>query len=203
MWIKYCGFTRREDLSVAADLGIDAAGFIFYEKSKRFVTPEKVREISAGITSVMKVGIFVDKDPSAVNSMAETADLDMIQLFADEAGDNSAYILPVLRVYRIATVGDLKKIPDREHPFLLDAFSRKGLGGTGESFDWSLLSSFHRIKSAIIAGGVTIENAGKLMILSPYGIDISSSIEDVPGIKSHDKMRSLFEIIKSGTGQDN
>ncbi len=196
MWIKYCGFTRREDLLFASSLGIDAAGFIFYEHSKRYVTAQQVRSMSAGISGVMKTGIFVGKSSGEINRTAKEAGLDLLQLFADEAEADENYELPILRVYRIREASDLSAIPRTGQIFLLDAMSSKGKGGCGERFDWSLLDNFEQLPNAIIAGGVTLDNAAELVARKPYGVDLSSAIEDSPGIKSHDKMKKLFPALR-------
>jgi len=199
VWIKYCGFTRREDLLFAASLGVDAAGFVFYEHSKRFIAPQKVRDISEGIGTIKKVGVFVGMNAAQVNETARIAKLDIIQLFAHEAGDDADYELPVLRVYRIASAEDIAKIPARSKVFLLDAMSSRGMGGTGESFDWSLIKNSPRINTAIIAGGISLNNAAEVAGMKPYGVDLSSSIEEAPGIKSHILMQKIFSVLKSTT----
>lgn len=199
MWIKYCGFTRREDLDFAASLQIDAVGFIFYDKSKRYITPQRVREITDGFHGPKKVGIFVGDSPKQINEAAKIAGLDLLQLIAGESADDSAYDLPLMKVYHIADADDLNKISHGTSPFLLDAMSTRAMGGTGERFDWSMLKNFGRLSSTIIAGGVSVDNAHEIVRLNPYGVDLSSSIEDAPGLKSHDKMKNLHAILSNGT----
>ena len=198
MFVKYCGFTRKEDLDYAVELGIDAVGFIFYKGSQRYITPEKVREITVHVPpSVIKVGIFVGESADWVNAAAAKAGLDAVQLFADEILDPSFFNCDVFPVYRVEEVIELNKLKPTNGVFILDAMSVKGMGGTGESFEWSGLKDFDSIGRSIIAGGVSIENLPELLKnVQPYGIDLSSSIEVSPGIKSHQKMKEFKEKLE-------
>lgn len=198
MFLKYCGFTREEDLRYAVDLGVNAVGFIFYKGSKRYIEPEKVRAISRIVPpSVIKVGIFVGEDTEWINSVSSKAGIDAVQLFADEIVDASSYSCDVFPVYRVKDALELETLKPTNGVFLLDAFSVKGKGGTGDRFDWEGLKNFSEIGRAIIAGGVSADTLPELLsFVCPYGIDLSSAIEESPGIKSHQKMKEFKERLE-------
>lgn len=202
MFIKYCGFTREEDLEYALSLNINAVGFIFYEKSKRFVTPERAKKLitSVNTKNVKKVGIFCKTQPKDILEASKTAGLDTLQIYEPNIFDQLSKHYPLIRAYRINNPSDLtevKECPERDI-LLLDSFHVNEMGGTGHSFDWKLLNNFPHLAKTLIAGGITVDNISLLLnTVSPYGIDISSGIEDSPGIKSSIKMKNLISKINN------
>jgi phosphoribosylanthranilate isomerase len=192
VFCKYCGFTRKADVDFAVSLGIDAIGLIFYQKSKRYIDAAKAARITAGVpSSILKVGVFVNESVEVMNHISIEAGLDCFQLFGDEMDNASFLRKPVIPSYRIKQQSDLGDI-DCTGYFLLDAFSQTSAGGTGHSFDWSFLKNFPLTDKTIIAGGVNSENLHHLLEISrPYGVDLSSGIEESPGIKSHKKMEQF------------
>jgi phosphoribosylanthranilate isomerase len=197
MFVKYCGFTREEDVQYAINLGVNALGFIFYEKSKRYIEPAEVRKISANVPdTVLKFGVFAESAVDEVNTVIEAASLDRVQVFADEIVDSSAYNVPVVPVYRITSEDTLPKKP-LKMPFLLDSYSRSEAGGSGESFSWEYLRNYQYINNTIVAGGINSNNLKQLLNrVKPYGIDVSSGIEIEKGIKSKEKMKQLIRIVE-------
>ncbi|MBN2434372.1 MAG: phosphoribosylanthranilate isomerase [Spirochaetes bacterium] len=200
MFCKYCGFTRKEDVDFAVSLKVDAIGLVFYPGSKRYIDASTAAKITSRVSSsIMKVGIFVNESIDVINDVSKNAGLDYVQLFAAEKTKAARIEYPVLLSYRIENSLDFEKI-DCKGPFLLDALSLKGEGGTGESFDWTLLKDFKLINKTIIAGGVNCDNLNELFqIAKPYGVDLSSGLEDSPGIKSHKKMEQFKKRLEELT----
>ena len=190
--IKICGVTRPEDAALAVDLGADFVGFIFVKESPRFVTPTRAREIISttrrlGDSTTRFVGVFRDLAAREIHAIADAAGLDLIQLHGHEPDDVLREVeRPVIRAVRVTD--QLPAIETSAAWVLFDTG-----GGTGRTFDWTLLESYPRTKPFFLAGGLTPDNvADAIRIARPDAIDLSSGIESAPGIKDHDKMRRLF-----------
>ncbi|TAL34466.1 MAG: phosphoribosylanthranilate isomerase [Spirochaetes bacterium] len=201
MFVKCCGFTRVEDIAAAAELGISAAGLIFDPRSPRFVSPAQARELSGAIagSGVLTVGVFVGGTPQQIVETCEYARINCIQLYDGETARALSGFRPLIRAYRIRGVESLSSVsaPGDDGMVLLDAYSASAHGGTGTSFDWETLKGFVHIKRTIVAGGVSAATLPRLLsLVSPLGIDVSSGIEDAPGIKSHGKMKTLLRIVQ-------
>lgn len=195
MKVKICGITNTEDANIVYQLGAHAIGYIFYPKSKRYVTPEKAAAISAILPFfVMKIGVFVNEEIRIVNETAKTAGLNAVQLHGDESPEYTKQInLPVIKSFRVDDSFDYNLLKQYQNcTILLDAKSDKGYGGTGQSFNYDKIPENIKHK-IILAGGVTeqtIENIYKNV--SPQAIDLSSAVESLPGIKDHEKLKSFF-----------
>jgi phosphoribosylanthranilate isomerase len=197
--IKICGITNYKDARLCSDLGVDAIGFIFYKKSKRYVTPKIVKEIVSQLPPLLlKVGVFVNEEPAVVNLVAKDIGLNLIQLHGDESPDylNKIY-LPIIKAVRIKDEFDFSELAKYNNcSFLLDSFNKDEYGGTGQKFDWDRIPFFLREK-IILAGGISEKDIDDLVKrINPYAIDISSSVELSPGIKDHKKLKNLFRKIK-------
>ncbi len=201
--IKICGITTEKDAIQIANLGADAIGFIF-AKSPRQVDIEKARDIISKMPSfVSTVGIFVNQPMEYMKKAIEYSGIDCIQLHGDEGIDVCEKLYPrVIKVARIKELDDIERLIPFSHvvrAFLLDTYSKKGYGGTGEAFDWSIAKKAVNLitKPIIIAGGITPENCLiAVNEVKPYGIDVSSGVEISPGQKNIDKVRELITKIK-------
>lgn len=197
MKVKICGITNIEDALLAEQLGADAIGFIFYKASKRYISPEAARTISNKLSAfTLKVGVFVNETEDEINSIATTAKLNLIQLHGDEIPELAErLILPSIKSFRMQDAFDfslLDKYPSAN--FLLDTFTQNEFGGTGKTFDWSIIPLSLRGR-IIIAGGVSEKNVEDIFTnINPYAVDVSSSLEISPGKKDHDKMKNFFQI---------
>ena len=197
MFVKFCGFTRNQDIEDAAMLPVSSVGYIFYKKSARCITPEKGAEFSSILkgTGILKTGVFVNSSVDEIKRTAGTAGLDMLQLYDKSAVEQLHGFLPIIEAFRVKEVNEL---PDKSSTqfILLDAFSENEYGGTGKNFPHEILNNYPLINKTIIAGGINISNLKKLIIeAQPFGVDISSGIEISRGIKSSEKMREIFSII--------
>jgi len=198
MKVKICGITRIEDALLAEQLGADAIGYIFYKPSKRYVSPESAKVISQKLSAFMlKVGVFVNESMEEINRIAGITQLNLIQLHGDEKPDMiSKLALPSIKSFRMDEGFDFSVLDNYKCTnFLFDTFSKNEFGGTGKSFDWSVIP--HSIRERIIlAGGVSEKNIEEIYTkIKPYAVDVSSSLEESPGKKNHNKMKSFFQII--------
>ncbi len=200
--VKVCGITNLRDARVAADAGADAIGLVF-AKSPRQVNVEEARGIAAALPDgVLKVGVFVDADPEEVLRTARDVGLDYAQLHGDEAPEIVAQIrssgVGVIKALRVRNAQALAAVERYEADlFLLDAWSAKARGGTGERFDWELAKTLKGRDNILVSGGLTPENVREAIeFFEPYGVDASSSLEERPGKKSGERVRRFVSAAK-------
>ncbi len=193
--IKVCGITNPGDARVAAEAGADAVGLVFAESPRR-VGVEEAREISIVLPgNVLKVGVFVDAAPEEVLRIAREVGLDLAQLHGDEAPDTVTAVrdggVRVMKALRVRDAASLEALDGYEADlFLLDAYSEKARGGTGERFDWGLAKSLRGRGNIVVSGGLGPENVREAVeLFEPYGVDASSSLEDEPGRKNGERVR--------------
>ena len=200
--IKICGITNKSDAIAAAGLGIDMMGFVFYNGSKRYVEPKIARDIANELPPYMvKVGVFVDEGKEKVSEIAQTCLLDMLQFHGDESPEYCANFkesYKIIKAFRIKDKGSLKGINDYNADFyMLDAYSSKEKGGTGEKFDWKIIENFEFLKPIILSGGLAPDNVrDAIEKLSPYGVDVSSGVEISPGKKDVNLMKKFVENVR-------
>lgn len=204
MKVKICGITRLEDARAAVELGASHIGFIFHEASPRFIEPAAVRAIADALPNVRKVGVFVNQPPERVRVMMETAHLDIAQLHGDETPEQAAAswrdVWKALRVPGQASTAEsdeaLALAQRYDGPILIDARSEKAMGGTGKTADWEVARRLKQGRLLILAGGISAANVQDAQrAVSPWMIDVSSGVEDAPGVKSRDKMTDLFRLL--------
>ncbi|MCB0731906.1 MAG: phosphoribosylanthranilate isomerase [Ignavibacteriae bacterium] len=198
MKVKICGITNIEDAKLACELGADAIGFIFYNKSKRYVTPDETKHIIEQIPPfVLKVGVFVNESAEEINKISKEIKLNLIQFHGDESPEMVDFIdLPAIKAFRVKVDFDYSILTEYKNcSFLLDAYDEKEYGGTGQKFNWEKIPL--EIKSKIIlAGGISEENIEKIFNkIKPYAIDVSSSLEIEPGKKDYNKLNKFFRKI--------
>ena len=198
--IKICGITNADDALAAVDMGADLLGFNFYQKSPRYIEPDKALKIIDKMpTYVDTVGVFVNSTSEQIKEMVEQGFLTWVQLHGDETPEfcDSLHWLNV-RTIKAIRVKSREQIEQVQQYFtdavLLDAFDPKHYGGTGKTFDWRIIGDIH--KRVFLAGGINPENAAQAVEVGVYGIDICSGIESVPGKKDHKKMKRLFKNIE-------
>jgi indole-3-glycerol phosphate synthase len=195
--VKICGITRVEDAQMAVSLGAAAVGFIMWPGSPRFVEPERVRAIVDALPpAVMKVGVFVNQSSDFVNDVVERAGLTHVQLHGDETPEQAAAIKrPVIKATSLSNVGSLDDWP-ADTTWLVDAHDPVRRGGTGKSGDWPAAAALARSRRVWLAGGLTPDNVGRAIAeVAPFGVDVSSGVEQAPGVKDHNRLKSLFEAV--------
>ena len=208
--IKICGITRPEDAILAVESGADAIGLVF-AKSPRQVTVRQARQIVAALPPLFPaVGVFVNARPATILRAVAEAGLSAVQLHGDESADYPARlggirILKALRVRDRAFVEQVRAFRDAGvSAILLDAFSPKARGGSGKRFDWDLVGgardagALENAPPLILAGGLTAENvAAGIRRLRPWGVDVSSGVEESPGVKSAEKIIRFIAAVRS------
>jgi len=210
--IKICGITTVADAILAAEAGADAVGLNFYDKSPRYVTAEKAREICDALPpQVAKVGVFVNSLPKGVVAIAQRVRLTAVQLHGDEGPDFLPALgaLSVIKAFRCKestldrVKGFLDLCPEAHRPaaILLDAHAPGNYGGTGQVLDWKGLA-LQRNKllglPLVLAGGLTAENvADAIRAAQPDAVDTASGVEASPGIKDAAKVRDFVAAARA------
>ncbi|MDX8408663.1 MAG: phosphoribosylanthranilate isomerase [Mariprofundales bacterium] len=200
--IKICGITRLEDALTASMLGVDAVGFVFYDRSPRYIDPQQAAAIVRQLPPfVSAVGLFVNPDQAWIAEVLHHCPLGVIQLHGDESPEFCAtQRRRVLKAIAVREDDDLKRIQHYNCPVLLDAPAPPGIhGGTGKPFDWSLLAN-QRLQHShplMLAGGLMAENVAAALSLHPwFAVDVSSGVEQAPGIKDGAKLTAFVRAVQ-------
>lgn len=207
--VKICGITNLEDALLSAKFGADALGFNFYEKSPRYITPEKAREIVEKLPpEILKVGVFVNESLEKIAEVAETVKLDAIQLHGEETPEFARELkaktnLEIIKAFRVSPEFKPEDVLQYEvDAILLDAYSRHEHGGTGEIFDWEIAKKVQEIfPKMYLAGGLTHNNV-MVAIFAPngpkvYGVDACSGLEIEKGRKDRVKLINFLSKINN------
>jgi phosphoribosylanthranilate isomerase len=200
--VKICGITNLEDALLAAELGADALGFIFYPKSPRHIAPEAAREIIAQLPPfVAAVGVFVDEEAPVVRDLAAKVGLDWVQLHGQESPEYCRQLdRKVIKSFRIQDESSLKELESFQgaaQALLLDTYRQGQVGGTGEIFDWQLAREAKGYGPIILAGGLTVENVAQAIRLAqPQAVDTASGTEAAPGKKDPEKLWAFFKSVR-------
>lgn len=205
--LKVCGLTRLDQVQELISLNTDFLGFIFYEKSPRYVLNHLSLEEISKINHQGKVGVFVNETLEKIIEITERANLNLIQLHGDESEDfiiklkqKSNPKIKIIQVIRIGnqSANELQKSINQSlstiNDFLFDTDS-KAFGGTGKQFDWSILNEIEIPLPYFLSGGISEQNIDNLKILNqrPFSLDINSKFESEPGVKDLNKIREFYE----------
>jgi len=200
--IKICGLTRKQDLVLAAELGADFAGFVFVPSSARYIRPETAalelpRE--GRQRTCARVGVFVNERPERIREVFRLCRLDIVQLHGEESPAYCRSLgLPYWKALQPKNIADLDIMS--AYPgavILLDGRAPNVQGGSGVRVAPDILAAAGKSgRQIMIAGGVSEDNLKEVLAYQPYGIDISSSLEDRPGEKNPERMRRFFHIFK-------
>ncbi|ASP16840.1 phosphoribosylanthranilate isomerase [Neisseria sp. KEM232] len=199
---KICGLTRAEDAAAAAALGADAVGLVFYEKSRRAVTAQQAAQIAAALPPfVCAVGLFVNESADNIREVLRRVPLDVIQFHGDEDDEFCRqFSLPYLKAVRVRSAEDIQTASNRfpnARALLFDAYHPQEYGGTGQSFDWTLLREYAG-KPWILAGGLTPQNVAEAVRVSgAAAVDVSGGVESAAGIKSAEKMAAFLRAVQA------
>jgi phosphoribosylanthranilate isomerase len=199
--VKFCGITRFEDARLAVELGVDALGFVFYEKSPRYISTADAADIIRRLPPlVSKVGLFVDAKSEDVASVLAAVPIDVVQFHgAESAADCERVGRPYVKAVRMSDTVDLAAEAARftaAAALLVDAYDADLVGGTGAVFEWSRVPA-GLAKPIILAGGLDASNVGRaIATVKPYAVDVSSGIEREKGIKDPAKMQEFMREVK-------
>jgi phosphoribosylanthranilate isomerase len=196
--IKICGFTRPQDAQAAAELGADAVGLVFYAKSKRCVDAAQAAEIVAALPpQVVKVALFVNESAEQIRRILGTVPIDIVQFHGDEAPEFCRQFgKPYWKAVRVQSAQDIAEAAEHyadAAALLLDAHIEGQYGGTGQVFDWRLLPDTMPLPW-ILSGGLNPDNvAAAVRQTGAAWLDVSSGVEQAPGIKSRDLMADFIQ----------
>ena len=200
--IKICGITNTEDALWAVGLKVDALGFIFAESPRR-VEPEIVQEIVELLPPfISSVGVFVNEDRKKVEEIAEGCGLTTLQFHGQESPSYcEKFKQKVVKALRIENKDILKKAAQYQNKvdaYLLDTYSPSKYGGTGKTFDWRIAKEIKEFGLPIIlSGGLNPENIREAISeVEPYGVDVSSGVEERPGKKNLEKLINFVRIVR-------
>lgn len=200
--VKICGLTRPQDVDDAVEAGADALGFVFTPRSKRYLETGLARDLVARVPAfVARVGLFMDQDAAEIEQVLETVPLSLLQFHGNESQVFcTGFGLPYIKALAMASAGGAAMAdayPDAA-ALLLDSHEPGAPGGTGKTFDWSAIPELP--KPLVLAGGLTPENVGRAVrLVRPWAVDVSSGVEEAPGVKIRDKM---IEFIKEAKCED-
>ena len=195
--IKICGLMRPEDIDMVNEVCPDIAGFILASGRRRTVTPEQMRELTKQLQpQILSAAVFLDQDIRGIADLAAENLMDIIQLHGHEGNDDIRYLQArtrktIIKAFRIDTAEDIRRAEDSEADLvLLD----HGAGGTGQAWDWSLLSGMRR--PFILAGGLDPENVQEAVRKTgPFGVDVSSGVE-TDGYKDREKIMRFVRRVR-------
>jgi phosphoribosylanthranilate isomerase len=206
--VKFCGITSLQDAREAASLGAWAIGLNHHPQSPRCCRPEVAAEIGAALKRRLEVvGVFVNPSLDELAAAAEDESLTVVQLhgeegpaFCQEAARRTG--CRVIKSHRVRSLADVQAAEAYRTDFhLLDAHRPGTRGGTGESFDWELLTGRRSEIPLILAGGLTPENVHEGVELArPFAVDVASGVEAEPGVKDHERMAAFMEEAQRASG---
>ena len=216
MHVKFCGFTQPNDIKIAAQLGVDAVGLVFYPPSPRAVTIEQAQSLSASLPAFISIVALVVNMPRAeLIELANQVAFDIIQFHGDETPEQCAQLASAvnkrwIKALRINAEQHTAASVNAEinafaaagaNSILLDAYHPHKYGGTGARFDWRLLPQDSSLP-IILAGGLDPDNVAATLDLPIYAVDVSGGIESDKGKKDAAKMRAFMKAVKRDRWQN-
>lgn len=196
--VKICGITNLQDAQLCDNLGFSAIGFVFYDKSKRYISPDEARNISSQLSPfLLKAGVFVNESLENIIQISSFVGLNCVQLHGDETHEFCSKLpLPVIKAFRINenfNFSNLSKFKNCR--FLFDAYEENNYGGSGKKFNWELIPEEFR-NDCVLAGGLNKELIKQAFRDYNFAnFDLSSSVEKYPGKKDERKLRELKEVL--------
>ena len=194
--IKFCGLSRPCDIEAVNELKPEYIGFVFVAKRRRYITPEKAKELKQLLDPEIKaVGVFVNEPPERVACLLKNGVIDIAQFHGSENEDDISRLRslahqPIIKAFRVETAKDVAEIERCSADYvLLDSGA-----GTGIKFDWNLIQNIKR--PYFLAGGLSPDNAGDAVtMLHPFAVDVSSGIE-TDGVKDKTKMAAFVAAVR-------
>ena len=208
--IKVCGLTQQSQIQELISMNVDFLGFIFYEKSPRYVLHHLSLKEIAEIPHFGKVGVFVNESIKAIVEITTESQLDIIQLHGNE---NEKFILQLkqilgnnIKIIKVIRIGNqsfdelqktINQQPSTVNYLLFDTDS-KAFGGTGKTFDWQILNEIEIPIPYFLSGGISLENIHQLSTINqqPLALDINSKFETEPGSKDLEKIKIFKSLLK-------
>ena len=207
--VKICGLTRETDVDAAVDAGANLVGFVFFPPSPRSISVARAAELTKRVPKdVIKVALSVDADDALLADITANAGIDMMQFHGSEppqrvAEARARYGLPMMKALAIAGAEDVDRARRYEAVadwLMFDAKPPRSAtrpGGNALAFDWQLIAGESWSKPWLLAGGLTPENVREAVRVSgAAALDVSSGVEDEPGIKNAGKIRQFIVVAK-------
>jgi phosphoribosylanthranilate isomerase len=196
-FIKFCGMTREADLATASELGVDAVGFVLWQKSPRAISrdrlPALVKTLSPAVTPV---AVFVQPTEDEVEFALDSG-VRALQIHGIGSQDVLTTMVPTWIAARLERDGIAPDVPQMI-PIVLDAHDPVRHGGTGRTIDWERAARVAATRRVLLAGGLTPANVeGAIRTVRPYGVDVASGIEELPGKKSAELMRAFVTAVRN------
>lgn len=197
--IKICGVTTEEDAALCVALGVDAIGVNFVPSSPRCVSAARGRAIARAAAGLLVVGVVADLAVDEAKALAQDAGLGCLQLHGRETPVALSALLPhAYKAVRIGADEDVRAA--RAYPgeyLLVDAKVEGMLGGSGATFDWSLVRELATERKLVLAGGLVPENvAAAIDAVAPWCVDVASGVESAPGVKDHARVRAFVDAVR-------
>lgn len=202
LWIKICGVTSVEDALVVEAAGADAVGLNFSRASPRYLELDQAARIVRALQGEMEVvGVFVDSSLDEIRRVVDEVGLDTVQLHGNESGEFLEEVRAQVPAYKALRIGDAADVALARtyggERILTDAKVKGAMGGTGHTFDWSLISGLTAERQLILAGGLRPDNvAESVRRVRPYGIDTASGVEDAPRRKNPTKVVEFVQAAR-------
>jgi phosphoribosylanthranilate isomerase len=204
MKIKICGITNAADAGLCVECGVDALGFIFVERTPRYVTPDAAARIVATLPPfVTPVGVFWDHAPGHVKAVAEQCGLGALQFHGEEPPEDlQDHRLPVIKTLKVAVAADLARMAGyRVAAFLLDSPSRWSEGEARPPIPWDVAADAARRHPVLLSAGLTPDNVAEAVRrVRPYGVDVNSGVEAGPGRKDESRVRRFVTEARAAEG---
>ena len=203
--IKFCGLTRAGDVRLACELGVDAVGFVFAQRSRRRIEPGHARMLKQALSPMVSaVALFMETPADEVRQAIRALRPDLLQFHGRE--DDAwcrQFGVPYLKAIPMAVADSAANTEDAlfgAYPgaagFLLDSHAPGQAGGSGQAFDWTAIPAALS-RPALLAGGLSPENVhDAIRQVAPWGVDVSSGIESAPGLKDGERMRRFIEEVR-------
>lgn len=206
--LKVCGLTKLDQIEKLISLKIDYLGFIFYDKSPRYVLNSLTLAEIKSINHKGKIGVFVNETIAQILEISEKAELNFVQFHGDESDDFISELrlklnkqIGIIKVFRIGTELENLKFKIQNLKLEVDYFlfdtDSKAFGGTGKSFDWQILNELKINKPYFLSGGISVENIENIKLLKqkPFALDINSKFEVEPGNKNINKIKEFKNLL--------
>ena len=206
--VKVCGITNLDDALAAADAGVDALGFNFYERSPRYIAPEVARTIIDRLRvehpQLLNIGVFVNESLDEIQKNAAVAGVSGLQLHGKETPEYCKALKTyyLIKVFSAGAEFEPEKVLDYEvEAIMLDAVDKEAFGGTGKVSNWDMARTTRELfPKLFLAGGLSSANvADAIRQVNPFAVDACSRLESAPGQKDHESVRAFVAAVRAAT----
>ena len=207
MKIKVCGLKYTDNIKAVAALSPDYVGFICYAPSPRYVADMPASVLDELPSGIYKTAVFVNEDEKTIGDLVDTFGFDAVQLHGNEDADfagslkEKAIVLKAFGLHPGFDFGKLDEYEGKVDYFLFDTKTDLH-GGSGKTFDWTILDDYTLNTPFFLSGGLSLDNLHEVRAIQHpmfYGVDLNRKFETAPGLKNIEKLEQAFNIIKQQT----